>query len=128
MIEEISENDELWQNSLMKYDLIFGFKILNKTVGVIGLTRYSENLIASRFFVLPEHRQQGIGSEILEHCKATSARLGCRLLLYVDKNEPETARLCRFYEKRGFREADLAQAQGWHVTLDEEFDHLFFLA
>ena len=126
MICEIPENDEVWNESLLKYDYILGYKVDNyKTVGVIGLTRVFDNLVASRFFVLPQHRNKGIGSQIIEYCKELSASKQCRLLLYVDKHEPETERLCAFYEKRGFREAGLERAQEWRVTFDDEFDHLY---
>lgn len=123
----VGDDLELWGPTYFRYDYKLGFRQDGEIVGVIGLsTAGDNNLIASKFLVSPLYRKQGVGTAILRHCIDISEREQKRLVLYVDKNEPTTDELLRFYKKRGFVEASLSQAQQWCIALDEEFDHLLY--
>lgn len=118
--------EELWGDSLFTYDFRFGYRKDGKIVGVMGLTRSGDNLVASRFLVLPEYRKQGIGSAILEYCENVAKEEGCRMLLYVDKGEAATECLTAFYTKRGYMQACASQASSWLIIYDDEMDILLY--
>lgn len=118
--------EDLWGPTFFTYDHRFGYRKDGKIVGVIGLSRSADNMIASKFFVQEDCRRQGIGSIMLEYCEKVAKEEKCRMLLYVDKDEEATDCLMKFYTSRGYMQAGAEQASTWLIIFDDEMDILFY--
>jgi GNAT superfamily N-acetyltransferase len=81
----------------MKRLTFFGWEDNGELVGVMGLEQIKDVSLIRHAYVLPQWQRQGIGSNLLNHCKG---RLTTLRLLVGTWADAEWA--IRFYQKHGF--------------------------
>jgi GNAT superfamily N-acetyltransferase len=59
--------------------------------------------ILNQLCVHENHRCKGIATDLLRYTEATQQ---ATLILYIDKNEPDTEQLYNFYKMRGYQDID----------------------
>jgi ribosomal protein S18 acetylase RimI-like enzyme len=70
-----------------------------KPVGVLTLLDWGDQLHLSWIAVLPEMQGQGLGAELLKHCRRRAIEAGKPITLQVLRNNPAI----RLYERFGFK-------------------------
>ena len=81
--------------------IMFGYFVDNKIVGFLGMKRIEAGICGlDDIIVLPEYRQKGYGTELLNFCKCKAKEFGaCKIRLgMIDDNK----RLKVWYEDNGF--------------------------
>lgn len=88
------------EKNLLAYEAVFR---QGQKVGYFYLHPEGEELEIDDLFVLSPYRDQGIGTEILQHCIAQGRAAGKSLFLYVFRQNLGARVL---YERMGFRERE----------------------
>lgn len=88
------------------YSAILGY-IDDKAVAVVTMSQtyalYASGKIAvvQEFYVIPEYREAGMGSVLIEQAKAHAKMQGCACIELCTPRLPEFARSVNFYQKNG---------------------------
>ncbi len=100
-----------FQNSrLSTYDTVICYEEGGDIIGFIGYhTKQHYDIIFGHITILNQlcvkktHRSKGIATDLLKYTEETQKNT---LILYIDKDEPDTEQLYHFYKRRGYHDIE----------------------
>ncbi|MCL2434334.1 MAG: GNAT family N-acetyltransferase [Clostridia bacterium] len=90
---------------------MYGYFIIDEIVGFLGIKMIdAKTCKLDDIIVLPEHRNNGYGKQLLDFCKLEARKLGARKIILgmIDDNK----RLRKWYENNGFINIGYVQYDG----------------
>ena len=91
------------------YERVVCYYVRGEVVGMVGLNHTQGYMCLNQLVVGETHRHKGIASLLLR--EVFGRYPGVNMILYVDKNRPNTDCLVYFYTKLGFKPVQQGEAQ-----------------